>query len=69
MPLRTHTPSPHICSTVDNQHNFSDVLGGAFLGTMISLVYVLRALPRYRRVLSPDSLSDPTDTPATPAPV
>lgn len=29
-------------------------MGGALLGTMIALVYLLRAIPRWRRVLEAD---------------
>jgi hypothetical protein len=27
-----------------------------FLGTLVAIVYILRSIPRYRRVLSPDRL-------------
>ncbi|KAL4423522.1 hypothetical protein ABPG77_006545 [Micractinium sp. CCAP 211/92] len=40
-----------ISRIIDYQHDVSDVLGGAFLGTMIAIVYILRAIPRWRRVL------------------
>lgn len=43
---------------IDYQHNYSDIVGGAFLGTLGALVYVLRAIPRYRRVLSPEAVDD-----------
>ncbi len=33
---------------IDYQHNYSDILGGAFLGTLVAIVYALRAIPRYR---------------------
>ena len=42
-------------SIIDYQHDVSDVLGGAFLGTMIAIVYILRAIPRWRRVLQDTS--------------
>ena len=38
---------------LDKQHDFADVLGGAFVGCLVALVYFLRAAPRYKRVLSP----------------
>ena len=42
-----------VSRVIDNQHHYADILGGMFLGTMIALLYVLRAIPRYKRVLSP----------------
>ena len=45
-----------LCSIIDYQHDPSDVVGGALLGTMIALVYLLRAIPRWRRVLQADGL-------------
>ncbi|KAL4424010.1 hypothetical protein ABPG75_001311 [Micractinium tetrahymenae] len=44
-----------ISRIIDYQHDVSDVLGGAFLGTMIAIVYILRAIPRWRRVLQDTS--------------
>jgi len=38
---------------IDNQHHASDVIGGMLLGTLIAIMYILRAMPRYARVLSP----------------
>ena len=45
-----------VSRTVDKQHSTADVLGGMFLGTLVAIVYILRSIPRYRRVLSPDRL-------------
>jgi hypothetical protein len=45
-----------MCSIIDYQHDPSDVVGGALLGTMIALVYLLRAIPRWKRVLQEDGL-------------
>jgi hypothetical protein len=38
-------------SIIDYQHDVADVVGGALLGTQIALVYLLRAIPRWKRVL------------------
>lgn len=43
-----------ISRIIDFQHDPSDVLGGALLGIMVALVYLLRAIPRWRRVLAAD---------------
>ncbi|KAL6767978.1 hypothetical protein ACKKBF_B37335 [Auxenochlorella protothecoides x Auxenochlorella symbiontica] len=43
-----------ISRIIDNQHHPSDVIGGALIGICIALIYVLRAIPRYKRVLSPE---------------
>ncbi len=43
---------------IDDQHHYSDILGGAFLGTLVAIVYALRAIPRYKRVLSPEAIED-----------
>ena len=51
---------------IDNQHNISDILGGMLLGTMIALVYIMRAIPRYKRVLSPDTPALPLTAGDTP---
>ena len=32
---------------IDNKHHPSDVVGGGFLGTLIGVVFVLRAIPRH----------------------
>ena len=37
---------------IDNQHFPSDVVGGMVLGVLIAVMYILRAIPRYRRVLT-----------------
>jgi membrane-associated phospholipid phosphatase len=39
----------------DFQHATTDIVGGAFLGTLIALLFSLRAIPRFRRVLGPDT--------------
>lgn len=46
-----------ISRVIDYQHNYSDILGGAFLGTVVAIVYSLRAIPRYKRTMSPDALA------------
>ncbi|KDD75451.1 hypothetical protein H632_c680p1 [Helicosporidium sp. ATCC 50920] len=46
---------------IDHQHHISDILGGAFVGIFIALVYSLRAIPRYKRVLSLEPESVPTE--------
>jgi len=40
--------------TTDYQHHYADIVAGAFIGTMFALVYIMRAIPRYKRVLAPD---------------
>lgn len=37
---------------IDNQHHASDVIAGMVLGTLIAVMYILRAIPRYSRVLT-----------------
>lgn len=44
-----------ISRIIDYQHDPSDVVGGALVGTMIALVYLLRAIPRWKRVLEAES--------------
>ena len=44
--IHTHT----CCSIIDYQHDPSDVVGAALLGSMIALVYLLRAIPRFQRI-------------------
>lgn len=39
-----------ISRIIDYQHDPSDVVGAALLGTMIALVYLLRGIPRWKRV-------------------
>lgn len=36
----------------DNQHHPSDVVAGMVLGMSIAIMYIMRAIPRFRRVLS-----------------
>jgi membrane-associated phospholipid phosphatase len=36
----------------DYQHNVSDVVAGVVIGTIIATIFLLRAIPRYSRVLS-----------------
>lgn len=43
-----------ISRVIQGQHSRADILAGAFLGTLVAVVLVLRAIPRYVRVLSPD---------------
>ena len=38
---------------IDNQHHPADVVGGMTLGILIAVIYVLRAVPRYARMLTP----------------
>lgn len=38
---------------VDNQHHPSDVVAGMLLGIVVAVIYILRAVPRYTRVLTP----------------
>lgn len=40
--------------TTDYQHHYADIVAGAFIGTLFALVYIMRAIPRYKRVLAPD---------------
>lgn len=40
--------------TTDYQHRYADIVAGAFIGTMFAIVYIMRAIPRYKRVLAPD---------------
>lgn len=40
----------------DNKHHYSDVVGGAFLGTLVAAIFSMRAIPRHYRV---------ADTPTT----
>lgn len=40
--------------TTDYQHHYADIVGGAFLGTLVAVVYAARAIPRYRRVYAVD---------------
>lgn len=37
---------------VDNQHHPSDVVAGMLLGIVVAVIYILRAVPRYTRVLT-----------------
>jgi len=37
---------------VDNQHHPADVVAGMVLGVVIAVMYIMRAVPRYRRVLT-----------------
>jgi membrane-associated phospholipid phosphatase len=37
---------------VDNQHHPSDVVAGMVLGVLIAMLYILRAIPRYSKVLT-----------------
>ena len=37
---------------IDNQHHPSDVVGGMVLGVLIAIMYIMRAVPRYARVLT-----------------
>ncbi len=37
---------------IDNQHHPSDVIGGMVLGVLIAIMYIMRAVPRYARVLT-----------------
>lgn len=48
---------------VDNKHHPSDVVAGAVLGSAVGLLYVMRAIPRHRRL---DEL-DESDAEAIPA--
>ena len=36
----------------DYQHHPSDVVGGMFLGTILAIIYIMRAIPRYGRVIT-----------------
>lgn len=40
-----------ISRVIDNKHHPSDVAAGAFLGTVIGVIFILRALPRHYAVL------------------
>ena len=44
-----------ISRVIDDQHHVSDIIAGMLLGSYVALVYALRAIPRYRRVLSPEA--------------
>lgn len=35
----------------DNQHSPADVVAGMVLGITIAIMYIMRAIPRYKRVL------------------
>ncbi|KAG7672061.1 hypothetical protein Ndes2526B_g06972 [Nannochloris sp. 'desiccata'] len=37
---------------IDNQHHPSDVVAGMVLGVLIAIMYIMRAVPRYARVLT-----------------
>jgi hypothetical protein len=37
---------------VDNQHHPSDVVAGMVLGVLIAMLYILRSIPRYGKVLT-----------------
>ena len=37
---------------IDNQHHASDVVAGMVLGVVTAVIYILRAVPRYSRVLT-----------------
>lgn len=37
---------------IDNQHHPSDVVAGMVLGVLIAIMYIMRAVPRYSRVLT-----------------
>jgi membrane-associated phospholipid phosphatase len=39
-----------ISRVIDHKHHPSDIIGGAFLGTMIAVIFSVRAIPRHYRV-------------------
>lgn len=55
----------HICRGVaisrimDDKHHPSDVVGGAFLGTIIACAFLARAIPRHQVVMDTDDLKEP----------
>ena len=53
-PTRPPCRGVSISRVMQGQHSRADILAGAFLGTLVAVALVLRAIPRYVRVLSPD---------------
>jgi membrane-associated phospholipid phosphatase len=47
-----------ISRIIDNKHHPSDVVGGAFLGTVIGGAFVLRAIPRHFVVIMEEEDED-----------
>jgi hypothetical protein len=37
---------------IDNQHHPADVVGGMLVGVLVALIYILRSIPRYKRVVT-----------------
>ncbi len=54
---------------IDYQHNVSDVVAGYLVGVVIATIYLLRAVPRYKRVLTyiPDPCPEDITTEQRPA--
>jgi len=45
---------------MDNKHHPSDVVSGAFLGTLVAVTFLVRAVSRQSRVMqAPERLSEP----------
>jgi len=47
-----------ISRVIDNKHHPSDIVGGAFLGTIIGTAFILRAIPRHYIVIPEEEVDD-----------
>ena len=53
----------------DHQHHEVDVVAGVVLGVLIALLFIMRSIPRYRRVLSEPPCAAPDAPPPAPPPL
>jgi membrane-associated phospholipid phosphatase len=47
-----------ISRVIDNKHHPADIIGGAFLGTVIGGAFILRAIPRHFVVIPEEEVDD-----------